>query len=195
MHYLPGAESGVSRNFLYHRETTAPVTESDHGGDGHGDRRRTPESIAPLDEPAAGRATLARRLRAVERAVGGIEGVEFEPGSEGLTPDDLDAMEERLDALCRAVRAIGEWLDARERARRKDDGLEAVRRAVEALPHARDGRATEDARTPGDDTTYVADGSGGGFGSPDRGGEPVDESATEWLDRVAAGGVAPPPTE
>ena len=144
----------------------------------------------------AGRSTLTRRLRAVERAVGGIEGVEFEPGSDRAAPDDLDAMEERLDALCRAVRAVGEYLDARDRVRRTDDGIETVRHAVEALPDVEDGGATVDRNPPGaDSAAHAAEGFGGGFGSPDRGDEPVDESATEWLDRVAAGGVAPPPIE
>ena len=82
----------------------------------------------------ASRATLARRLRAVERALAGTEGVEFEPTADrGVDAEDLAALEDRLGALCRAVRAVGECLVTRDRARRMDDGTETVRRAVEAL--------------------------------------------------------------
>jgi hypothetical protein len=179
------------------------VTGSEHG-DGRESRRPTPgdrdqdrhDPTDPLDEPVADRATLARRLRAVERALASAEGLEFETG--GSDGADLDAMAERLetvearvDALCRAVHAVGDCLVARDwvrdRARRTDDGTESVRRAVEALPGARDGHAPE------------PEGGVEGVDPPTVDGEdaPGDtgESPTEWLERVAAGGVTPPPVE
>lgn len=156
-----------------------------------------------LERPAASEATLARRLRAVERALGGIAEIEFEPGHGRAGSDDPEAVEERLDALCRAVRAIGECLDARDRARRTGSGIESVRRAVEALPAAGDATAKPDgdggllgATRP--DVTKI-DGEGIGVTRSETGDEEVasapDESTTEWLDRVAAGGVAPPSVE
>jgi sugar phosphate isomerase/epimerase len=147
----------------------------------------------PLENPAASRATLARRLRAVERALSGTDDVEFEPGTErGVDADELDAMADRLDtvearlgALSTAVRAIGECLVSRDRARRLDDGTESVRRAVEALADVGDRTDTADGAGTIDRgdacTTDRAAGSG--------------ESPAEWLERVAAGGVSPPPVE
>lgn len=189
------------------------MTASDRSGDAREGGRPTPESNDPHDDPletpAASRATLARRLRAVERALAGTEGIEFEAAAEqGVDPDELDEMADSLDALGRAVRTIGECLVARDRARRQDDGTEAVRRAVEALADAGDGDdASDDAVTtdPGEAGSADADERVTGDpvatpGTPERGvetdgGAPVEESPAEWLDRVAAGGVAPPSVE
>jgi hypothetical protein len=181
------------------------VTDSDHGG--RGERRRTPErsteTVPPLDEPVAGRATLARRLRAVERALAGADGVEFRTGAAPDDPealaDRLDAVEARIDALCEAVRAVGECLVARDRARRIDDGTESVRRAVEALPDTPSGagRIETSAAEP-DDGAGEEDAAAGTVPGTTVGGDAVSdggESPVEWLDRVAAGGVAPPPVE
>jgi hypothetical protein len=190
---------------LYHRAGTAAVIGNDNsnGGDvppvAGSDR-----SFEPLEEPVADRVTLARRLRAVERALSGIEGVEFDPATadardvEALA-ERLDAAEARLDALGSAVRAIGECLVARDRARRTNDGVESVRRAVDALPGTTDGADDAGRSDRLDDEPDAAAGT-----SPEvraataTGGEGVSvarESATEWLDRVAAGGVSPPPVE
>ncbi len=104
-----------------------------------GGGRATPErrdwTNATLERPTASRETLARRLRAVERALSGVDGIdEFEPAFErDPAGDDLDAVAARLLALERAVRAVGEHLVARDRARQTEDGLESVRQAVEAL--------------------------------------------------------------
>lgn len=182
----------------------------DDDGDGHGeispgDRHRarscTERPVPSLEEPTASRATLARRLRTVERALagadGGIEG--FDAGVEtadtaGDAPDaaDLDSVEDRLATLERAVRAVREHLVARDRARRTGDGLDSVERAVEALPDSGvtctdDGDATGRLEAPGS----AENGSevGRDTASID------DESAVEWLDRVAGGGVTPPKSE
>jgi hypothetical protein len=201
------------------------VTGSDHEGGGRGGRRPTPERddqpTDPLEEPVASRATLARRLRAVERAVSGSESIEFEsrsgardPGTTderlGSMDERLDAVEERTEALHRAVRALGEFVVARERARRRDEDVEPVQRAIQALPDATDevdsiDRNEGDDRTPDrgvaldtvDTTgTDVVPGALDPETAPNRtGATDGDESATEWLDRVASGGVTPPPTE
>lgn len=180
------------------------MTRTDHSGP---DRpgRPTPESRgqpSALEEPTASRVTLARRLRAVERALGEAPEAETGPGSERVAPGDIDAMSARLDALCRAVEVIGEHLVARDRARRTDDGIEPVRRAVEALADAGDGTDTAarddcDAADTGRDGEVEVD-----FGTLDpktssdcEAASDPEESPTEWLDRVAAGGVAPPSTE
>lgn len=169
----------------------------------------------------ASRATLARRLRAVERALAGAEGVEFETGAGPRSPgttderigsmdERLDAVEERTGALCRAVRALGEFLVARERARRTDECVESIQQAIRALPDT----AHEDGRGDGndrDDRVVVrgADASTAGTTGSDvvpgtldpgtaldgTGAADGDESAAEWLDRVASGGVTPPPLE
>jgi hypothetical protein len=201
------------------------VTGSDHEGGGRGGRRPTPERgnqpTDPLEEPVASRATLARRLRTVERAVSGSEGVEFEnrsgardPGTTderlGSMDERIDAVEERTEALHRAVRTLGEFVVARGRARRTEDGIESVQLAIAALPDATDegdgiDRNEGDDRSPDrgvdSDTvdttgTDVAPGAldpgttPDGTGTADGGGSP-----TEWLDRVASGGVTPPPVE
>lgn len=90
---------------------------------------------ATLGRPTASRETLARRLRAVERALSGVDGLdESEPViGRDSAGDDLDAVAARLLALERAVRAVGEHLVARDRARQTADGVESVRQAVEAL--------------------------------------------------------------
>ena len=183
------------------------MTDSDHDG-GRGERRPTPErsteTVPPLDEPVAGRATLARRLRAVERALAGADGVEFRTGAAPDDPealaDRLDAVEAGIDALCGAVRAVGECLVARDRARRVDDGTESVRRAVETLPDTPSGagRIETSATDPDGDGGGDEDGAAGTVPGTTVGGDAVSdggESPVEWLDRVAAGGVAPPPVE
>lgn len=203
------------RSLLYHRATTAPVTGNDRGG-GHGDRHPTEEQsnrpTDPFEEPAVDSVTLARRVRAVERALSGVDGVDLDTG--GPDPDDLEpaverletrieTVETRLDALDSAVRAAGECIVARDRVRRTDDGTESVRRAVEALPESGNGAGGLDpsdddigddraedsrmvARDP-DSGTFAAVSAADGDGRPS-----TDESAAEWLDRVAAGGVTPP---
>lgn len=190
------------------------MTASDRSG---GDREGgcpTPESNDPHDDPletpAASRVTLARRLRAVERALAGTEGIEFETAAEqGVDPDELDELADRLDALGRAVRTIGECLVARDRMRRQDDGTESVRQAVEALADAGGGNDAIDetgTTAPGEagsrDTKEITVGdpvatSGASEGGveTDGGAAPVEESPVEWLDRIAAGGVAPPSVE
>lgn len=168
------------------------MTESDHSGGGRpasgSDDRRT----APLDEPVADRVTLARRLRAVERALAGTDGVELETGDaeRDLEPmeERLASVEERLDALGRAVIEVGECLVARDRARRIDDGTESVRRAVGALTEA--GERIDATDGDGDSGPPEPDPGTDRESAPER-----EESPTEWLDRVAAGGVAPPPVE
>ena len=195
------------------------MTANDHDGGDHEGRptaESSDQSTVPLEDPAASRATLARRLRAVERALAGTEGVEFEPSADrAVDAGDLAALEDRLDALGRAVRAIGECLVTRERARRRDDGIESVRRAVEALPDGgawTDGEPTDS--TDGDptdstdgeptDSTDAIEGVrppdvGGSFDSEENAesssGTGERESPTEWLDRVASGGVTPPSVE
>lgn len=206
------------------------MTGSDHEEGGRGDRRPTPERedqpTDPLEEPVASRATLARRLRAVERALAGTEGAELERGSDAGNPrttdewigpmdERLDTVEDRTEALRRAVRALGEFLVTRDRARRTNDGIESIQRAMETLPDAADGTGG----TGGADGT---DGTAGNDrigthdpdpGTADTGGRDVapgipdsetvldgagaagDESTTEWLDRVASGGVTPPRVE
>jgi hypothetical protein len=190
------------------------VTASDRSGGDREGGRPTPESNDPHDDPletpAASRATLARRLRAVERALAGTEGIEFETAAErGPGPDELDGMADRLDALDRAVRTIGECLVARDRMCRRDDGTESVRQAVEALADAEDGSGAIDeagatdpgevSRTGTDEATtgdpLTTSGTSEGSVETDGGATSVEGAPAEWLDRVAAGGVAPPPVE
>ena len=163
---------------------------------------RQDRTNTPLEEPAASRATLFRRLRAVERALAGAD-VGFEEfgfdvavaRTEGTGEDDpdvpdLDAVEERIAALERAVRAIGRHLAARDRARRTEGELGSVERAVEALP---DADATGDGDAGG--SFGRAETVEGGSGAREGAAVTAAESPTEWLDRVAAGGVTPPPVE
>jgi hypothetical protein len=164
------------------------VTEiPDDAGDselGRPTTRRLDWTDLSLEDPTVSRTTLARRLRTVERALGGVETFEeFDSVDErGSVSGDLDAVEERLVALERAVHAIGEHLTALERAHRAGAGLEAVRRAVEGLPEAASGTdANEDG--PGDTDCRP------------RTEATTGESPAEWLDRVAAGGVTPPAAE
>jgi hypothetical protein len=200
------------------------VTGSDHEGGSRGGRHPTPERgdqpTDPLEEPVSSRATLARRLRAVERALSVTEDLEFESGADAQDPgktherlgsmdERLEAVEERTEALCRAVRALGESLVARERAR-PDDGVESIRRAMEALPDAategdgddaNNGKDRVDARGV-DPTTADTMGRDVVPGTPSPGARlggtkaaDGDESTTEWLDRAASGGVTPPRVE
>ncbi|MEF8841622.1 MAG: hypothetical protein V5A62_08350 [Haloarculaceae archaeon] len=195
------------------------VTTSDRSGGDREGGRPTAEShdpqSTPLETPAASRGTLARRLRAVERALGGTDDVDLETATERAETDELDAMadrldtgearidavEDRLDALSEAVRAIGECLVSRDRARRLDDGTESVRRAVEALTDAGDRTGTTDGAGTIDrgDACTVDPSTGSGdlvrTTVVDVGEGPTGESPAEWLDRVAAGGVTPPPIE
>lgn len=189
------------------------MTASDRSGGDREGGRPTAEShdpqSTPLETPTASRATLARRLRAVERALGGTDDADIETTTErGIETDELDAMadrldttEARIDALFEAVRAIGECLVARDRARRQDDGTESVRRAVEVLTDAGDRPdSTGEAVTTDRDDTHTTDrpaGSGDLVRTTvvDVGEGPTGESPIEWLDRVAAGGVTPPPIE
>lgn len=211
------------------RGASTPVTANDRSGGDREERRPTPKASdqpnTPLEEPVTSRATLARRLRAVERALSGdadvafeaeagrsVDPAELEAVSDRLDTmaDRLDAAEDRLDALSRAVRAIGGCLVARDRARRRDDGTESVRRAVEALTESED--PSPDDRAGGGhevvDRGGTADSSeprwGGRTGElpalaetagADGNGDAAEESPTEWLDRVAAGGVTPPRVE
>ena len=168
----------------------------------------------------ASRATLARRLRAVERALSVTEGLEFEsrsdPGDPGPTDGRigsmegrLDLVEERTEALCRAVRALGEFLVARDRAR-PDDGVESIRRTIAALPDAAtegdgldgnrsDGGTTAAGADPDTTDTTVGDAVQAMPASEtvldETGATDGGESATEWLERVASGGVIPPAVE
>ena len=195
------------------------MTANDHDGGDHEGRptaESSDQSTVPLEDPAASRATLARRLRAVERALAGTEGVEFEPAADrAVDAGDLATLEDRLDALGRAVRAIGECLVTRERARRRDDGIESVRRAVEALPDggawtdgdptgSTDGEPTDSTDGEPTDSTDAIEGVrppdvGGSFDSEENvessSGTGERESPIEWLDRVASGGVTPPSVE
>jgi hypothetical protein len=188
---------------LSHEGSTDPVTANDHDGGDHEGRptaESSDQSTVPLEDPVASRATLARRLRAVERAMAGTEGVEFEPAADrAVDAGDLAALEDRLDALGRAVRAVGECLVTRERARRRDEEIESVRRAVEALPDGGawiDGKPTDS--TDGIEGVRPPD-VGGSFDSEENAesssGTGERESPTEWLDRVASGGVTPPSVE